>query len=255
MKKNIAGKTAGIIIVVFVLVILAGVVFVTIGNPVSYFLAKYGAEDYAKEEFPDEDYKLMDFGFDFVGPYYYAYFENSEAADRNFFIHLDFLGRVTSSADKVLIDAHEKAMAIENEYDELFREVIADESFPIKNMGNASVLLNIAYSINEDVVAYLQENKLPDNKGDDLYNIAKENGCIFIDIDEKDVSLETAARILKSIDSFFKLKDFPYCEITLIILKEGSEHLDDDSLILLSVPKEVIKADDLSDNLEDYISD
>ena len=255
MKKNNIGKIAGILMIVFVVLILAGFVYIRIGNPVSYFLAKYSAEDYAKEEFPDEDYKLVDFGFDFVGPYYYAYFENTEAPDRNFYIHLNSFGKVSESANKLVIDAHEKAMALENEYDDFFREVIADESFPIKDLRNASVLLDVAYRIDEEVIAYLKSYELPEGKGYDLEKMAGESGNIFIEMNEKNVSFETAAKRLKHLDEFFTGKDFPYLDITLIMLKDGTDYLDDDSLVLLSVPKEVIEADDLAEKLHDYISE
>ena len=143
MKEKTWRVTSAVIawgMVLLILIIVFGAMYMFIGNPASWFVAKNSALNYIEENYPDESYEMFNYGFDFMGPYYYADFEHTQKPDNKFTIYMDYRGNVKFSTYDNIKDGWNTAYRLTDEYGELFAEIYMSEDFSFEVLSGESDL-------------------------------------------------------------------------------------------------------------------
>lgn len=130
MKKKILKITA----LVVALAITAGLVFFAnalVGNPVSKYLAKSGAEKYLEANYADKDFQIDRVVYDFKSTAYSVFVESPSSPDSSFSISADFGGKIRwdSYEDRVLSKSN-TVQRINKEYRDAVDDVFESKTFP-----------------------------------------------------------------------------------------------------------------------------
>ena len=243
MKKNFLGKLGAVILVVLFVVPLAGFLYMHTGNPVSYFLAKKNADKYMVENFADEKYDIVRFGFDFKASCYYAEYALNE--NDTVTVDLTMTGKVIEAPDEDVLRYHSHALIMESKLRESFEQIISEPSFPVKGL-KSNINLRIAYEVNQKVVDYL-------NAHSDLKEIALDQLGLYLEVITDDISTENAAHIIKDIKDVLDKKDYPFRDMTLILNNMDEDGISRDYRVFLEIPREIIERDDFSQLIDGFL--
>lgn len=178
-----------------------------LGNPVSYLLAKSSAERHLAETYPDTDFVMKEFGYDFKDGGYYAHIASPSSADTQFSIMMDQLGRVRWDSYEDRVQSRWNTFQrLEQEYSKQVCKVFSEE-FPYE-VELCSGCLELARNgekpegILEDVPAV--EGLLLDQSAETVPELAEKSGriTIWLKSDQKDPELaaEMLLEVRKALD-------------------------------------------------------
>lgn len=214
-SKKQLGWTAG-------LLLAAGLLWICnemLGNPVSYLLAKNTAEKYLAKTYPNTDFVMDEFGYDFKDGGYYAHIASPSSQDTRFSIMVDRLGkfRWDSYEDRVQ-SRWNTFQRLEQEYSKQVCAAFGGE-FPYE-VELCSGSLEIARQeekpegFPEDGPAV--EDLLLDQSAETVSELAEKSGRITIWLRSDQRDPELAAEMLLAVRKTLDEAGVPFCRLDFV---------------------------------------
>lgn len=212
MKKKI-WKMIALLVAIALIVVIFSFANSLVGNPVSKFLAKRGAEKYLEENYPQTDYYLEDLGFNFKFVCYYAHVASKSSVDTRFSLQIDMLGRVYHDTYESVTSGYVTARRLDDEYRALTDRIFDDPSFPYAlDIGYGSLELHAGDYIGKyDIPSYaLATEDLILDHIYDIRELGAQAGHLIVYVDANEVTVENAAEIMLGIRDLFDEAGVPF---------------------------------------------
>lgn len=198
-KKKLLKITA----LVMALALTAGLVLFAnalVGNPVSKYLAKSGAEKHLEANYSDKDYCIDRVMYDFKSSCYHAFIESPSSPDSSFSLTIGFDGKIKWDNYENRVEGRfNTSQRINNEYRDAVDKVFESQTFPYKTHISFGDILFV-----EDV--NLEQPYIPDYairmsslELDGYYDIGelgKQAGELVVYINDGDISVKKLSEIL-----------------------------------------------------------
>lgn len=185
------------------------------GNPVSYLLSKSGAEKYLAAAYPDSDFVMEEFGYDFKAGGYYAHIASPSSPDTQFSIMMDQWGnfRWDSYQDRVE-NRWNTFQRLEQEYSKQVCAVFSEE-FPYE-VELCSGSLELAHHGENPKDAPAVEELLLDQSTDTLPELAEKSGRITIWLKSDRRDPELATEMLLTVRKALDEAEIPFCRLDFV---------------------------------------
>lgn len=224
MKKRtkiIAGITAFMLIGVL-LFFANGLV----GNPISKFLANRSAEEYIEEEYPEMELEVSKATFNFKTGGYSVGVKSPNSIDTHFSLSISPSGDIIyDSYEDYVLDKFNTWNRINEEYRDMVEKVFESEDFPYESdidYGEMKLKEKNSYeSFGPEYGLSLEELEI--DKIYDIKELAKTNGHIVLYIEDTEVNVEKASKILLHVKEIFDKKDIPFYAIDFSLQEPKTE--------------------------------
>lgn len=236
-------------IVLLVVLSLLGAMYIFIGNPASWFIAKNSAANYVEENYPNENYELVRFGFDFIGPYYYADFEHMDKPDNHFTVHVNYWGKVNFSTYDNIEDGWNTAYRLTEEYNDIFVDLYFGRDFPFENFRGHCDLGMIYDEV--EIEGMQKRQELVPNKQYDVSKIAEKQGMIFVEMSDSSVTEKRLGEILIQLKEFLFEKGCPFYMISITLSSDDEKN--EDMISLENFPASLIGSENMAEEIEKYL--
>ncbi len=104
-----------------------------VGNPVSKYLAKKGAEKYLSEKYPGTDYYSDETRYNFKDGTYHTEVKSPSSIDTHFTLSMDMAGKLCWDSFGQVEDKSTTAFRLDGEYRDLAGRILESPSFPYKS--------------------------------------------------------------------------------------------------------------------------
>lgn len=215
MKKKI-WKIVALVTALTLILVIASFANSLVGNPVSKFLARRGAEKYLEENYAQTDYYLEDLGFNFKFVCYYAHIASESSGDTRFSLRIDMLGRVYHDTYEDVTSGFITASRLDQEYRTLTDRVFDDPSFPFaRDIGYGTLEIHgreyIGTESSYDIPHYslVREDLILDHLYD-IRELGARAGHLIVYVDSDTVTVEKAAEIMLEIRKLFDEAGVPF---------------------------------------------
>ena len=224
MKKSIkivAGITAFILI--------GGILWFAnglLGNPISKILANSSVKKYIKENYSETDVEISRVYYSFKDGNYHVDIKSPTSQDTHFTVRISPFGKVEyDSYEDYVVKKHNTYMRINDLYNLKVKEVFEHKDFPYETdiyfgelMEMPSEDLNSKYSDCGPIYG-LDISELELDKDYDINEIGKKYGHIVLYIEDKDISIEKAGKILINVKSILDKKNISFYAIDFTLEK------------------------------------
>ena len=199
-----------------------------VGNPVSYLLAKGGAEKYIAENYYDTDFFVEDIGFSFKDGCYHAKVSSPSSADSYFSVVFGMDGRlVYENYEDSIIRRGNTARRLENEYRERVDAVLNSSAFGYDvNIGFGELI----FVGRDEAAEYGAPEHAPAREDlmlDGLYDVnalGASAGELTVYIYDSTVSAERLADILLDIKRMFDASGVSFYSIDCVLESQKNKY-------------------------------
>ncbi len=201
-----------------------------VGNPVSAYLAKRGAESYLQEEYPGTDYVIERTTFSFKDGRYHAFVKSPSSEDTYFTLNLDMAGELVRDGYDSVESGWNTARRLGAAYRELTDTVLDSPDFPYNVINPDGYAQNILYG--ELRIRYPQEPESPyaidqdtlilDGEYD-IRELGAQAGHINVSLRKEAATVERAAALLLEFRGYLDDAGIPFKTIDLTLWGEGEE--------------------------------
>ncbi len=245
---NIISSVTAWGLVLFILAVLLGAVYIFIGNPASWFIAKIAARSYVEESFPNENYEMTDFGFDFIGPYYYADFKHNEKPDNYFSVYVNYWGKVRHSTYDNIKEGWNTAYRLTDEYNTLLLDSYISEELSFDTLSKSCDLALVYDEVR--IKGQIERAMLIPNKEYDTRELGQRQGIIYMDIGDEEVSVRRMGEILSELKEYLYKKNCPFNLISITLKSTDEKNFDE--LKIDKFPRDLIDSENMENEMKEY---
>lgn len=197
-----------------------------LGNPISYFRAKNGAEKHIAEKYAEEGYVITNVDYSFKFKNYYARAEKPGSEDCQFTVSFNSKGELLADDyEKRILNGSNVRTRIDALYRELADSVFKSSAFPYSSdiaygtlifKGDDESELQYDFGLSKSIL-------VPDGQ----YNIAKlgeQAGLLTIYINTNDLTDKNAAGILLELKSLAERGGVPFYAVELTLKSASGEY-------------------------------
>lgn len=194
-----------------------------VGNPLSKYLAKRGAEKYLAEQYPGTDFYVEQLGFNFKFSDYYAHIRSKESIDSQFTLHIDYFGKVYHDTYDSVTSGYVTKQRLDTEYRKLTDRVFNDPALPFElSISYGELMIYEGFLIGDpdhyDIPDYampLEELKVDGEY--DIREVGSRCGHLVVYAGCEEVTFEKAAEIMLLLKARFDLENIPFRGIDFVL--------------------------------------
>ena len=230
---------------ILITLILCGILWVAnafLGNPVSLFLARWGAENHIRTVYSDPELEIEDVRYSFKDGKYHAFIVSDESEDTHFTLYYNGLGRlILDTYEDYVKNGWNTVRRLESAYQQLTDPMLKELPYDV-TIGFCQLNYLFPEETPTDIPALKMEELIPD--GDyDISALGEEYGKLILYITADDPSPEAAARLLPELDRH--LAEVPFYCLDLTLQKADNS----EELYLRDFPRAAIHSEDLADKI------
>lgn len=224
-KEKIAMKKRKCILLGSLALLVGFVAYVALaffGNPVSYLLAKRGAENYLAERYADIDYRIERVSYHPKTKGYNVFVLSPSSEDSYFSIYLDLLGHVRYDDSDHVTSGWNTWLRLEQEYQALTGAVFASSSFGYTSdlcFGSIATLDEYKeerwYHPGEPYGIHFKDLEL--DEAYDIREIASRVGVLTLYVQGETLTFDRAAEILLDVKEMFDQANVPFYAIDFVM--------------------------------------
>ena len=233
MKKKVL-KALALILAIILIIGVGLFANALVGNPVSKFLAKKGAEEHLAKNYSDKDFVVEEVNYDFKTGGYYARITSPTSIDSHFSLSFDWLGKLIIDSYEEVTSGWNTARRINDEYGEKVDNVFENNEFPF--------FIEMSYGdIEFTSEEYGEDSSIPEYsiyretlEIDGIYDIdelGKKAGKLTVYIYSREISEEKLAEILLNIKTVFDKSGVTFYAIDCVLQQSGASTSESDIYI------------------------
>lgn len=230
---------------ILITLILCGILWVAnafLGNPVSLFLARRGAENHIQAVYSDLALDVEDVRYSFKDGKYHAFIVSDESRDTHFTLYYNGLGRlVLDTYETYVKNGWNTVRRLESAYQQLTDPMLKALPYDV-TIGFCQLNYLFPEEAPTDIPALRMEEVIPDGEYD-ISALGAEYGKLILYITAEDTSPESAARLLPELDRHLAKVPF-YCLDLTLQKADNSEEL-----YLRDFPRAEISSGDLAEKI------
>lgn len=212
-------KTIVIVVAALAACVVLYFVNAVVGNPVSYLLAKHGAEKYVEAEYGDIDVYIQRVSYNIKSPGYFAIIDSHTSPDTHFTVYLSMLGKVKHDNYGSMTEGWNTYNRLEEQY-----RTAVDGAFLAAGFDKKTDICYGGLELNEkgysDYKPHAYGYTLSELKFDGTYSVqelGEKAGHIVIYLYEDEVTFETAAVKMLFVKEILDKAEIPFCAMDFVL--------------------------------------
>ena len=190
------------------------------GNPVSYLRAVKTARAHLAQTYPDTDFRMERFNFDFIYRDYAAYVTSPSSIDTHFYLHINEQGtKLRDTYESDVLQKGNTTIRLHQAYSALADPVFDDLSLPnVSRFSSLSRLEFDLYQGGEEPPAYvINSSELVLDKEYDIRELGRQAGHLLVYVDSATVNTELAASMMLAVKECFDRAGVPFAAMSFTL--------------------------------------